>query len=76
MIKELVVYESYVVPSKTKGGLPEVVYNYLADSLHNPSFSSNIHEAYRFYEIEEAKNTATLFDMEVGEIEINVRKVY
>jgi hypothetical protein len=75
MEKEYVVYKSYLVPSNVKGELPDVVYRYLADSLHNPSITKKLKNAYKIYDLDEAKETAYILGMDVGLLELKLTKI-
>lgn len=74
MEDEYVIYRTAMVPSKVKGEFPDVVYIYLADSLHNPSYTKDIKEAYRIFEADEALETADLLGMQAGVLELKVRQ--
>jgi len=71
---EYVVFKTSVISSK-KDSLPRTQRYYLSDSLYSPSFTKNINEAYRIYELSEAKETANLLDGEVGKLELRAIRV-
>lgn len=73
-MNEYIVYKSYLIPTK-KGSLPDIKYEYLADSIESPSYSLDLEDAYRFYELTEAKRMADLLNMEVGRLDIKVTRV-
>lgn len=55
--------------SKVKGELPDIIHEYIAyDSMimHHFTFTKNIEDAYHFYDLEEAKEIAYLWSMQVG----------
>jgi hypothetical protein len=68
-----VVCSSHMKPSKTKGDLPDIIYQYIAfDSTINwhYTFTNDIENAYYFDEFEkdEAKEIASLWNMKVKEV--------
>jgi len=73
-VNEYIVYKSYLIPTK-KGSLPDIKYEYLADSIENPSYSLDLDDAYRFYDLAEVKKVAELLNMEVGRLDIKVTRV-
>lgn len=70
---QYVVCSGHIKPSKIKGELPDIIYQYIAsDSMINwhYTFTRDIEKAYCFEEFEkdEAKEIALLWNMELREL--------
>ena len=69
-----VVHYSQIKPSKVKGELPDIIYQYIANDSMIPwhyTFTTNIEKAYIFddFEEDEAKEIAHLWDMRVKKLD-------
>lgn len=70
-----IVYSSYLSPSKVKGELPDVTYEYIANDSMIPwhyTFTRNIEKAYFFDEFEKdkAKEIALLWSMKMKQLDV------
>jgi hypothetical protein len=70
-----VIFETNLVKPKKKGDLPETVNIYLCGSEYNPYWSTDIREAYRVFDKEEAFLLAGGLAMLVGEVEIKIKQI-
>jgi len=70
-----VVYQSYIKPSKIKGELPDVIYEYIANdsAIHwHYTFTKNIEKAYFFddFEIDLVNEIAELWNMKLKQLDV------
>jgi hypothetical protein len=72
---EYVVYAHQMMKAKDKNSLPETYNIYLCGSLYNPSYTTKLDLAEKFYDLEEVIETADLLAMQAGEIIKSVKRV-
>ncbi|MBH0159078.1 hypothetical protein IHV10_22165 [Fictibacillus sp. 5RED26] len=65
---EYVVYHRNFIHKK--GKMPDIEYVYFVGSLYDYSFTKNIIEAERIFDIKEAKEIADLLGLDVGKISV------
>ncbi|HLR69450.1 MAG TPA: hypothetical protein VK105_20375 [Virgibacillus sp.] len=71
--QEYILVKKYLVPSKTKGGLPDIKYEYIANSsllgFHH-DFTKDINKAYEFHEneLDHAKMLADAWGMDLEKV--------
>lgn len=71
MMTRYFVYSGRLKESKTKGELPDIIYEYIANDsmIHwHFSFTKDIENVYVFDDIQEAKEVASLLNMNVKEV--------
>lgn len=70
---QYIVYESVLVPSKSKGQFPEAIYTYIANDSAigwHYTFTHNREQAYIFddFQLEQSKGIAEMWRMQVKQL--------